>query len=99
MDLGSNENIDKSNNKHYVRLVPDDNSFESQLSSIFQSNDFNYLDEAHGEYPYLLYKHHWVSKYKMLEFLALKMNINANLSTQAGNRVACLENMLVNKFH
>ena len=69
------------------------------MEAIFLGSEYNYKDEIHGEYPYLLYKHHWVSKYKMIDFLALKFNINAHLSTEAKNKVCYFEDLIMNKFH
>ena len=56
-------------------------SFTNPFDLIFASKQLR--DDVHGEYPFLLYKHHYIQKDKILEFCKRKFNINANLSQKS----------------
>ena len=59
-------------------IVAHQSSFQNPFEYIFASKKAR--DDIHGEYPIILYKHHYIQKDKIIEFLKLKFNVNINLT-------------------
>ena len=53
-------------------------SFQNPFEYLFASKKAR--DNIHGEYPIILYKHHYIHKNKILDFLKQKLNVNIFLS-------------------
>ena len=56
-------------------------------------------DPVHGEYPFLIYKHHYILKNDILSFCSHLFQLNKKMSMQSLKEIQYLESLLVDHLH
>ena len=83
----------------YIELITNDTDASTLIEHLSEANYTKQCDPVHGHYPFILYKHYWLTKDRMLDFCALKFNINAFLTAKDLGRVHYYQRMLTKELH
>ena len=59
------------------------------------------VDDIYGEYPFILYKHFFITRNNITKFCKMMSKINQRMTLGADerNQIECLENLVTQKLH
>jgi hypothetical protein len=65
------------------------------------TSESNAIDDVYGEYPFLLYKHFFITRKNILRFCKQMTSINQRLTLSVDDRNAIehLETLLIHRLH
>lgn len=65
------------------------------------STESDQVDDVFGQYPFMLYKYHFITKKNIISFCKMMTNINERLQLTEiqKEQIECMEMLLVNKLH
>lgn len=56
-------------------------------------------DDIYGEYPFMLYKHYFITRGNIAKFCKMVTGINSRMSGEDRNMIEHLEVMIIHRLH